>query len=257
MELTVGSYNLEYGGIDNGGISRLKRQLGMLADVNADVWALQECSNWRADGGRIVYLAEELLGMRGFMAHSARHPGGDLGVFIRESSGIRVIETRHEEKPPYWHGVALVVTEVGGFGPLRFASAHLAPSAPSLRAVEAEAFQLIADKPVPLIAGGDWNAFPPDGPEPDVTGIHPGKARRKADTRAAEALAEYMTDVGRLLGVTTATVGHRRDDLLAYQADRLYSTLPPESFTRFEVIQEDNPESDHRPVIGTFTLGTN
>jgi endonuclease/exonuclease/phosphatase family metal-dependent hydrolase len=254
MELTFGTYNFEYGGIDNGDDKRLRRQLAMLRDVRAHVWAFQECSSWKDNGSLDV--AEKVLGMRGFVARSARHPGGDLAVFVSEKRGIKIIPPgeQHEQKPPYWHGVALVTAKVDGFGPIRFASAHLAPSAPSLRVIEAEAFQLIADKPVPLIAGGDWNAFPLDGPEPDTTGIHKGKARRKRDTRAAEALEEYMTDVGRHLGVTTPTVGHRRDDRLAYQADRLYSTLPPESFTRLDVIAEDNPESDHRPVAGTFRL---
>jgi endonuclease/exonuclease/phosphatase family metal-dependent hydrolase len=253
--LVFGTYNLEYGGIDNGDISRLERQLGMLAEVNADVWALQECSSWQADGGRILYLVEKLLGMRGFMARSARHPGGDLGVFIREASGIRVIETRHEEKPPYWHGVACLYAEVEGFGPLRFASAHLAPSSPSLRVVEAEAFQLVAEKPVPLIAGGDWNSVPLGGPEPDTTGIHPGKARRKLDFRAAEALSEYMTDIAVITGNDEPTVGHRREDKLGYRCDRVYTTLPPASINGYRVIKEDYPESDHRAVMANLRLG--
>jgi endonuclease/exonuclease/phosphatase family metal-dependent hydrolase len=213
MDITFGTYNLEYGGIDNGDMSRLKRQLGILADAHADVWALQECSNWQADGGRILYLVERLLGMRGFMAHSARHPGGDIGVFIRESSGIRPVETRHEEKAPYWHGVACLHAEVDGFGPIRFASAHLAPSSPTLRAIEAEALQLLLEKPVPIVIGGDFNAVPANDPVPGITGVHPGKARRKLDKRAAFALAEYMTDIAEHLGSTAPTVGHRGDKL--------------------------------------------
>jgi endonuclease/exonuclease/phosphatase family metal-dependent hydrolase len=254
VNLIFGSYNLEYGGFDNGDISRLRRQLGVLADARADVWALQECSNWQADEGRILYLTEKLLGMRGFMARSSRHPGGDLGIFIRESSGIRATAHRHEERPPYWHGVALVSVEIDGFGPLRLASAHLAPSAPSLRVIEAEAFGLIAEKAVPLIAGGDWNALPLGDPAPDVEGIHPGKARRKLDFRAAEALGEYMTDVAAHLNDATPTVGHRRADKLAYRCDRVYTTLPPASITGYEVIREDSPASDHRPVTAMFTL---
>jgi endonuclease/exonuclease/phosphatase family metal-dependent hydrolase len=84
--------------------------------------------------------------------------------------------------------------------------------------------------------------------------MHPGKIRRKHDTRAAEALAEYMTDAAAHLGDATPTVGHRRQDRLAYRCDRIYTTLPPETITGYEVIREDNPESDHRPVIATLTL---
>jgi endonuclease/exonuclease/phosphatase family metal-dependent hydrolase len=254
MELTFGSYNFEYGGIDDGDDARLRRQLAMLDGIRAHVWAFQECSSWKDNGA--LYVAEEALGMRGFIARSARHPGGDIAVFVNESWGIKVIPPgeRHEEKPPYWHGVALVAAEIDGFGPVRFASAHLAPSAPTLRVVEAEAFQLIAEKPVPLIAGGDWNAYPLGDPEPDAHGVHPGKARRKADTRAAEALAEYMIDVGSFLCNTTPTVGHRGDKL-PYRCDRVYTTLPGSTIEDIKVFHEEDPQSDHRPVMATFTLG--
>jgi endonuclease/exonuclease/phosphatase family metal-dependent hydrolase len=256
MDIHFGTYNLEYGGIDDGNPSRLRRQLTTLADAQADIWAFQECSHWNDPRTRTLGIVEETLGMRGFLARSNRGPGGDLAVFIRDASGIRVIEQRHEETPPYWHGVAHVIAEAEGYGPIRFASAHLAPSAPSLRVVEAEAFALIAEKHDlgPLIVGGDWNAFPPESPETDTTGMHPGKVRRKNDTRAAEALAEYMTDVGAHLGDATPTVGHRRADKLAYRCDRVYTTLPPESITGYEVVREDNPESDHRPVIATLAI---
>jgi endonuclease/exonuclease/phosphatase family metal-dependent hydrolase len=257
MELTFGSYNFEFGGIDDGNDERLRRQLALLAEVQADAWAFQECSNWRAARTRTVGLVERELGMRGFFARSNRGPGMDLAVFVRESAGIRVVEPRHEERPvPYWHGVAHVITEVDGFGPLRLVSAHLAPASPTQRLIEAESFALIAEPPQPLIAGGDWNAFTPGTPEPDTGGIHPGKVRRKHDTRAAEALEEYMTDVAAYLGITTPTVGHRRSDRLAYQPDRLYTTLPDESITGLTVIHEDDPEADHRPVVGTFTVGS-
>jgi endonuclease/exonuclease/phosphatase family metal-dependent hydrolase len=253
VNLTFVTYNLEYGGIDNGDGSRLDRQLRMLDGLGADVIALQECSNWRADGGRHLYRAEQALGMRGFIAASQRHPGGDLGIFIHDGAGIRPVETRQEERPPYWHGVAVLHAEVDGFGPLRFASAHLAPSTPTLRAVEAEALQLVLEKPVPVIIGGDFNAVPARDPEPDTTGVRPGKARRKLDRRAADALSEYMTDVAEHLGVTTPTVGHR-GDRMPYRCDRIGTTLPPETLGMVEVIQEDSPESDHKPVLAVFNL---
>jgi hypothetical protein len=117
---------------------------------------------------------------------------------------------------------------------------------------------LLAEKSAlgPLVIGGDWNAFPRNAPDPGVEWAHEGKRRRKTDTRAAEALAEFMTDVGELLGVRTPTVGHRGDGV-PYQCDRVYTTLDASAITGFEVIQEDGePESDHRPAIATFTLAT-
>jgi endonuclease/exonuclease/phosphatase family metal-dependent hydrolase len=256
MELAFGTYNFEFGGIDDGNPSRLRRQLTMLDDVQADVWAFQECSNWQDPRTRTLALVEEALDMRGYLARSNRGPRCDIAVFVRETSGIRVIEQRHEETPPYWHGVAHVIAEIEGYGLIRFASAHLAPSTPELRVIEAEAFALIAEKNElgRLIAGGDWNAFPASAADTDNTGIHPGKIRRKNDTRAAAALDEYMTDTGAHLGVTTPTVGHRRADTLAYRCDRVYTTLPPEAITGSQVIHEDSPESDHRPAVATFRL---
>lgn len=155
----MGTYNFEFGGFDQGNPARLHRQLAMLAGVQADAWAFQECSNWQDDRTRTQGMVEETLGMRGFFARSNRGPGGDVAVFIRESAGIRFIEPRHEEQPqPYWHAVAHIITEVDGFGLLRLASAHLAPASPNQRTSEAESFQLLAEKDAmgPLVIGGDW-----------------------------------------------------------------------------------------------------
>jgi endonuclease/exonuclease/phosphatase family metal-dependent hydrolase len=256
-QLVVGTYNFEFGGFDQGNPARLHRQLAMLAEVQADAWAFQECSNWQDDRTRTQGMVEETLGMRGFFARSNRGPGGDVAVFIRESAGIRFIEPRHEEQPqPYWHAVAHIITEVDGFGLLRLASAHLAPASPNQRTSEAESFQLLAEKDAmgPLVIGGDWNAFPRNAPDPGVNWAHEGKRRRKTDTRAAEALAEFMTDVGELLDIRTPTVGHR-GDRVPYQCDRIYTTLDAAAITGFEVVQEEgDPLSDHRPAFATFNL---
>jgi hypothetical protein len=95
------------------------------------------------------------------------HHGCDLAVFIRESSGIKVSAQRHEERPPYWHAVARVEVIIGDV-PYSLISAHLAPSSPALRRIEAGAFALIAREGT-VIAGGDWNVVPahdPDRPLP-------------------------------------------------------------------------------------------
>lgn len=96
-----------------------------------------------------------------------------------------------------------MVTEVDGFGPLRLASAHLAPSSPTQCVIEAEALALLAEKHElgPLIIGGDWNA----------------------------------------------------SDTLPYPADRVCTTLAPESIIGAEVIHEDDPQSEHRPVAARFS----
>lgn len=109
--LLAGTYNSELGGSGNGNPARLRRQLATLTDVNAHAWAFQECSGWRDDRTRTLGTVEDALQMRGFVARSNRGPGGDVAVFIREASGIRLAEQRHEEQPqPYRHAVAHVVT---------------------------------------------------------------------------------------------------------------------------------------------------
>jgi hypothetical protein len=155
MKLTFGTYNFAFGGFDEGSPARLRRQLQMLNSVQAHAWAFQECSNWRDDRTQTLGMVEAALGMRGFIARSNRGPGGDVAVFIRESAGIRLVEQRHEEQPvPYWHAVAHIVCKLDGFGLIRFASAHLAPSAPAIRRGEAESFQPAqAKRPPESVAG--------------------------------------------------------------------------------------------------------
>jgi hypothetical protein len=260
VDFVFGTYNFLQGGIDGTETTRFRRQLRRLKEHGARAWAFQECSEWDTNG--CLEAAEDVLGMRGFVARSTRNPGGNVAVFVDTSDHrVKVIRTRHEgmfheEKTPYWHAVAVVHVDVKGFGYLRLASGHLAPSSPEKRAEEAEYFQLIADKPVPLIAGGDWNGYALNEPERDVTGIHRGKVRRKPDLRAAMALAEYMTDTGAHLGDTTPTVGHTRDDKLAYICDRVYTTLPEGTIVGHQVVTDEDEDSDHRKVLTTFRLDT-
>jgi endonuclease/exonuclease/phosphatase family metal-dependent hydrolase len=253
-EFIYGSYNLERGGIDNGDDRRLRRQLAMLAEVGADGWAIQECKHWADDDSALLHLAEEQLGMTAYLAKSAHH-GCHLAVFIRARAGLQVIEPRHESGHPYWHAVARVVIRAEELPrPLHLVSAHLAPSSPSLRLIEAESLALIAKDGL-VIAGGDWNAAPAADPDPPAAGIDAGHARRKLERSAARAIEEAgFTDVAGHLGNHAPTVGHTCADKLAYRCDRIYTTLPGAAITGYQVITEDQPASDHRPVLATFDL---
>lgn len=227
--------------------------MAVLADLEPDVLALQECQGWSTDGCRTLHEAEQLLGMRGFLSASAHH-GCDLGIFVRESAGLRVLEQRHERGNEWWHGVAGLLVEVKGVRqPLQVASCHLAPSSPVRRLEEAEAFALIAERG-PLIAAGDWNAFPACREcDPDPDGPVEGKRRRKLDRRPAEALEEAgLTDVGHLMTNGTATVGHETG--LYYRADRICTNLPAETIAGYTVITDTDEDSDHRPVVAEFDL---
>jgi endonuclease/exonuclease/phosphatase family metal-dependent hydrolase len=251
-EFTFGSYNLLAGGFDDGRDDRLRHQLALLAEVGADAWASQECSGWRAAGCQALFVAEHILGLRGFLVPSSHH-GCDLAVFVRESVGLRVIAERHEQGHPYWHARARLIVESAWPGSsLHLVSAHLAPSSPSIRLAEAEALALIAMDGL-VIAGGDWNAMPATDPEPPLDGIDPGHARRKLDRSAARALEEAGS---LMLRRTLATCVRRSGHVsgLRYRCDRVYTTLPAEAITSYQVIAEYEPVSDHRPVVATFNL---
>jgi endonuclease/exonuclease/phosphatase family metal-dependent hydrolase len=254
LNLTFATWNILGGGIEDGDEMRMRRQMAFLKAAQPDAVAFQELNGWDRDGDRLMHLAEDLLGgMRGFLARSTHRC--HLGVFIRESSGLRVIRTRHEERLPYWHGVACIEVEAAGFGRLLLASAHLAPSSPAQRQVEAEAFKLIAEAG-PLIAAGDWNAVPAAGPDPEPRGKDPEHVRRKLDRGAARALeGAGLTDAGTYLGDVTPTVGHWSPDKLAYRCDRFYTNLPDRAIIGHQVFTDADDCSDHRRAISAYDLG--
>lgn len=250
MKLTYATWNMRDGGSDGGDDARFCRQMTVLASLSPAALGLQECKDWDRDNYRMLHRAEHHLGMRGFLSRSNHH-GCHLAIFIRESAGLRVLEQRHECGQEFWHGVACVVVQAGGFPvPVQLASCHLAPSSPQRRLAEAESFALVAERG-PLILGGDFNALPAGGPGP--AGPVRGKHRRKLDRRAAQALEETgLLDAGAHLGDSTPTVGHA--SALPYRCDRVYTSLPPQAVTGFEVITTADGESDHRPVIAEFDL---
>jgi hypothetical protein len=249
---TFGSYNWQGGGFDDEPDGWLRRQLVLLADVRADAWVFQECSGWRDSGGRTLFLAEQILGLRGFLAPSAHH-GGDLAVFVREPASLRVTAEQHEHGYPFWHAVARLVVGTPWPGTsFQLVSAHLAPTSPTIRLAEAEALAMIAKEGL-VMAGGSWNALSVTDPEPSLNGIEPGHERRVRDRSAAYALEETgFVDVAAYLRDLRPTVGHAGG--LRYRCDRIYSTFPVSAIVSYEVIEEYEPVSGHRPVVATFNL---
>jgi hypothetical protein len=249
---TFGSYSWQGGGFDDEQEGRLQSQLVLLSDVRADAWVFQGCSGWRDSGGRTLFLAEQILGLRGFLT-SSPHQGGDLAVFVRESAGLRVIAERHEHGYPFWHAVARLVVATPWPGTtFHLVSAHLAPTSPTIRLAEAEALAMVA-KDGFVIAGGSWNALSVTDPEPSLNGIEPGHGRRVLDRSAAYALEETgFVDVAGYLRDLRPTVGHSGG--LRYRCDRIYSTFPVSAIVSYEVIEEYEPVSGHRPVVSTFKL---
>jgi hypothetical protein len=206
--------------------------------------------------------------MRGIVLASNNH-GCDLGWFYRPSR-LRVIEERHL-RTGFHHGICCIraafsLVTAAPAGPEPGASiddqpvevvvdlgcGHLAPSSPLRRQSEAEEIKLLLAG-YPLIFLGDLNGVPAEGDDPPTQGIDPAQARRKLDRGAARALQEIgLVDVGHRLGDTAPTVGHLRADRLAYRCDRIYSTLPADTFIDHRVAE--GGESDHRLVEAAFDL---
>jgi len=104
-----------------------------------------------------------------------------------------------------------------------------------------------------VIAGGSWNALSAADPEPPLDGIDPGHGRRVLDRSAACALEETgFVDVAAYLRDLRPTVGH--DGGLRYRCDRVYSTFPVNAIVSYEVIEEYEPVTGHRPLVATFDL---
>jgi endonuclease/exonuclease/phosphatase family metal-dependent hydrolase len=258
VRLTVGTWNLK-----DGGGTRLRRQLDVLADRNeVDAWAFQEAKGWNAHGGRLLHQAADRLQMTARFLIPSNHHGCDLAMLVRERPGLRVVQERHDRATPWWHALGDLELDVEGIT-LHFLNIHLAPSAPSIRENEAEALGLYRGRWA--IAAGDFNAVPATGPLPDLADVSDmDKAHRKLDRRAAQAIqAAGFHDVGGHLGDTTPTVGHNTPGALAYQCDRIESTLPPDTYDAFEVLPIHQPPytnpgdaqlSDHCPALATFTI---
>ncbi|MDF5758411.1 endonuclease/exonuclease/phosphatase family protein [Spongiactinospora sp. TRM90649] len=259
MKLTVGTYNLDEGGLDGGDESRLLNQLDLLAPLGLDLLGIQEAKRWDAgpkdDNDRLLNLAAARLGMSYRALVHSNHHGCHLAVFVRERSGLRVVREHHDQAVPWWHALAAVELAVDGWPrPLWFLNTHLAPASPTTRKAEAEAFDLFRGRDTILV--GDFNAAAVDESPADGPGVHPAQARRKSDRAAAQAIEESgFLDLATVFGDPAPTVGHRHGP--SYRADRIYSNLRRGAWKSYTVVQErDKPLSDHRPVIGVADLST-
>jgi endonuclease/exonuclease/phosphatase family metal-dependent hydrolase len=268
--LTIGTWNIMEGGLLPGAygltcadVFRLERILDLLAArADVDIWTLQEVTGWAAKGQRILHHAAQRINATTRIIFPSNR-GCDQAILVRERPGLTVVADHHEDAPPWWHCLGRVELNLADHE-LHVMTVHLAPSSPDQRLLEAQTFGLY--RHWPMIAAGDFNAFPADDPLPD-SGTIPDldKVHRKLDQRAASAIAAAgFHDIATHfedLGNRTATVGHYRPDAFAYRCDRIVTTLPPASFTSYEVVPiHQHPHtvpgqpaiSDHCPVIATY-----
>lgn len=153
--------------------------------------------------------------MRAYPVKSNHH-GCHLAWLIREP--IRVIEECHDQATPWWHALCGLRVDIDGVK-VHLANVHFAPSAPSIRKMEAEACSLIPQQG-PAIVVGDMNAFSISDPHLPAGSKLPLKERKKYKRGPAKELeGAGLRDMGALLGDAAPTVGHRSG--LAYRCDRI------------------------------------
>jgi hypothetical protein len=95
----------------------------------------------------------------------------------------------------------------------------------------------------PGLRGAPWSER---GPRWLLTGPVPlaGVLRPLEETGFVD-VAAYLRDL-------RPTVGH--DGGLRYRCDRIYGTFPLNAIVSYEVIEEHEPVSGHRPLVATFDL---
>jgi endonuclease/exonuclease/phosphatase family metal-dependent hydrolase len=252
LKLRIGTYNLRDGGLDNKAAARLASQVDMLARLDLDLLALQEAKWGTYRESHRGYVAKRLG-----MTWSSRVPSSfhrcDIAMFVRATEHLRTGKERHLQGPPWVHAHGDVeLTVAGQPHPWRFMAGHMSPGSPTIRLAEAEMMGVY--RTLPLIYVADFNSVAL-GESPDLTGVEPAHAKRKLDTRAAQALAEDgFLDVGAHRQDSTPTVGHNRTDRLAYRCDRIYTTLPSVWITGYGVVDDADDLSDHRAVWAEITL---
>jgi hypothetical protein len=90
-------------------------------------------------------------------------------------------------------------------------------------------------------------------PEPALNGIEPGQARRVPGRSAAYAPEKTgFVDMRGIWKICGPIVGHAGG--LWYCCDRIYKTIPVSAIVSYEVIEEYEPVSGHRPVVAAFNL---
>lgn len=244
------------GGLDDeGGINddaRLQQQLALIKRLDCDLLGLQEAT-WGARSPRTAEAVAAELGMDWKFLGPSNFYGCDLAAFVRVGDHLTVDDVTYLTGPPFVHGLANVTLRIKGHPrPVQFLVGHSAPSAPTARLAEAEMITVHRKQDAIYVA--DCNAISLTD-DLEVSGIDPVKAG-KLDTRPAQALAAAgLLDVGALLGDRTPTVGHHREDSLAFRCDRIHTNLPAAWITGYGVETGGDHLSDHRPVWAEITFG--
>ncbi|SFD42787.1 endonuclease/exonuclease/phosphatase family protein [Streptomyces aidingensis] len=270
------SWNLGNGGIDAGGDeTRRKSQIGIAAELGADVLALQELTNWdEGDWWRLWELADS-LGMVPLPPVTSRIGDGHnhLALLFRPEA-VRVLRYRPDVgKGAFHHGLARARLAVEGqeFAVL---ATHLAYSDGDTRLREARWLTDNAGsfpgRPDSAVLMGDLNTLAEQDPEPDWTLVprnlharyrlvHADGSFGPADRRALRVLlnAGWTDPQTRVDRSRAATVGYwYANEPVPLRLDHILTTgrIRPLSYTTCDT-PDTRAASDHLPVALTAAIG--
>lgn len=261
--MKVMTYNTLFAGFDGTDDRRRKLQVEMIREVSPDILLFQEAKNFTADGSRLLYETEDLLGMRGLLA-TAPATGQNTAIFIKAPIRPLAFET---DAIHFHHAAAIAKLDVPGLDkPLTAISVHLCPLAAHVRLREAAYLASCASSSSYVLITGDFNNVPPGAPEPALDQLPPHFRARyigedgKADRRAIKFLYEAgFVDIAEHLGkgdeATVPTKGFPEAEFVPFRCDYILASPPLAERAEHVGVLADNRTglaSDHYPVVATF-----
>lgn len=266
MQLKVLTYNTLFAGRDGADSRRAVAQIGLVRELNPDVFLMQEARGFDANGGDWLYDMEHQLQMRGFLAQAPR-TGQHLAIFIR--SPLRPLSFE-SDSANFHHSVAsLRVALPESEQSLLVTSVHLCPNGVDVRRREAAYLAVQATPNEYRLLAGDFNSASPHDPEPqgfDLLSAHHrirySSNGRDADTTVLATLETAgWVDVAHLLQPestpTVPTAAYTNSEFALMRCDYVLATPALASkAVSYEVIRTPAADgaSDHYPVLATFEI---
>jgi exodeoxyribonuclease-3 len=265
MKLTILTYNTLFAGRDGADSRRADAQIGLISEIQPDVFLMQEAKGFDAGGNALLYAIESRIGMRGFVAPRT---GQNVAIFIRTPLKPLSFES---DGANFHHALATLKVALPGTGqPITFISAHLCPNGRSVRRREVAYLAVQAAPESLVLLTGDFNSTSPHDPEPEGFDALPAhhRARYLADdlrTADRSVLAHLeaagWVDVGHAQGgagvATVPTAGFTGTEFATMRCDYVMASKALAYHARsYEVIRTPATDmaSDHYPVRAVFEV---
>ncbi|MEV7937182.1 hypothetical protein AB0O82_13680 [Kitasatospora sp. NPDC088264] len=240
--ITIGSYNVEHDGwtSDGRGGGHLDKWYAAheeLGKIPFDILFRQEMTHSRENGKRLLFEAERMLAMRGFLAPSeTKESPNPPGIFIRPDT-FRVIGEWPQEND-WWHAPCAIQVKFAEHStPIHRASVHLGSRAPERRQIEARSITTWNRRNLAVIMGGDFNSYSNSGIELQAFPSWPDLLDRGHQEHRTRGGVETDTEPDRIL----TAVG--LDDVAVHAARHLgqLDALAPTASLHPEITRRQGP----------------